>query len=203
MKDDIYLKTLISASTPIPYLESDEIDENADINIDAEIQADMADIVDNIGKEEFKDVYVMGIGEIKKLDFDKKIQYCRTIIKKIEEVYEYYMVIKPDLETDDDVLKILDLIKFIEYDNIKFFVLLLEGYLSDLNRVDVEKFYNENYDLMMNRIEKMKLSQFISDFLRTNTKENVLNFFINSTNKIKTDLTCILLYRKKYKNKGV
>ena len=59
IKDEVYSRALISSLFPLPEYDPDEDTENQEI--DPELEADMFDIINQIGTPEFKNLYLNGI----------------------------------------------------------------------------------------------------------------------------------------------
>ena len=80
------------------------------------------------------------------------------------------------------------MVSFIEFNNIDFLERLLDGFVIDIMKLDVPNFLNDNWKDLEKRIYSLPTIGFISSFLRTNTKDNVISFLLKEIEKSKTEL---------------
>ena len=180
------LKTLIGSSTYIDQMD-DEEQENRDV--ESSVNYDENEIINNIGKPEFKSVYLnlTNFDNIKNLSVESQRGFCHKILDKIIEVYEYEFMPLPKLDSQQNINNVYDLIEFLEYDHIDFFASIW-AFLDDISKVNLELYCKKNIEKILveveDQIDSYDFSELISIFLRTNNKENMIRFVINiSENK--------------------
>ena len=83
-----YEEILIGRSIPLDQVDDDESNLDDLIPI-AEIDADFSDIINNIGTEEFKFIFLNLFDEIMNLSFEKKRELCQKLTDKVFEVYNF------------------------------------------------------------------------------------------------------------------
>ena len=181
-----YEETLIGNSMHIMEID----DEDDKTNEDAQVDADFVDIVDHLGTEEFKYIYLNLYDEIRSgIDIDRQRELCEQLETKIFELYGFEFTPKIIFETYNDVNKFLKFIEFLEFDNIWFLSEIITGLDFDLLKRDLDKFLSLNWneiDLKINYlIQNEKISELISKFLRTNNKEGIIEFVRSNLEKNK------------------
>lgn len=194
MNDDKYLKTIIGYSTPLYEVNNDEDTENP--VEDAEVEADFVDLVEHIGKEGFRNIYLNVIASAKQQPIERQITLCKNIIMKIEEVYDFIFSRKIYIGTLLDIKKVYKLIEFIEFDNLPFLVNLFDGLIDNLIKVNISEFVNSNWKVIQSRMNDARLSELVSEFIRTNNKENLISFITKNTERMKVEITGVILKRK-------
>lgn len=177
LKDDKYIRALTSSLFPLPEYDVDEDTEN--LPMDAEQEADIIDIVDHIGTSDFKYIYLNCNYFFMRLSIDTQIKFCMDIITKIQDTYDYNPPQTIYYNTIKDVYYIYKLLEFIEYDNVFFTRVLMKG-VGDLRMSDPTKFILDNWgdlDMRSNKIAEKLPNPRIVDFLVTNSKINLVQFF--------------------------
>ena len=191
---DLSTKTLISSSEPLPEME-DEYDGNDELIQNAEMQSSFIDIISSIGTEEFEYIYLNSINEIKTYDIKDQISLCLKILDKIKEIYKFEFLTTIDIISIDDVNNVYDFIEFLEYKNIDFLVSLFAGIVLDIRKEPVRMILDNNWLEIESRILKGHFSQMISLFLRTNNREELLDFLTSKATKSKILITINLFER--------
>lgn len=192
MKEDPALKNLIFFSNPIPEMEEDE--DELDTIVHAEFACDSTMILDRMDEEDFKYVYQNAIITVRNENINEQIDFCYSIIEKINEVYDFTFMRKIDID-EQDVELIYKFLEFIEYDNLDFLEDLLDGMVVDVRKIEPREFVLSNWKEIENHILTIELGEFISDFLRTNTKENIVTFLTRGIEKSRMELTRRLLLK--------
>ena len=193
MEDDA-IKTLIASSEPLPEME-DEYDGQDELIQNSEMQSSFINIISSIGKEEFEYVYFSLINEIKLYDIKDQISFCEKILEKIKEVYNFEFLTNIEIIDNYDVNNVYDFIEFLEFKNIDFLVNLLTGIVLDIRRDPVRMIFDKNWLEIESRILKENLSQLITLFLRTNNREDLLDFLTSKATKNKILITMNLFER--------
>jgi hypothetical protein len=192
--DDLSLKVLISDSEPLPEM-GGEIDGTDDLIANAEMNSSFIDIILSIGTPEFQYIFNNLINDIKELDIKDQITLCIHIIDRIKEVYGFEFLEKIDLSSIEDVNNVYDFIKFLEYDNVDFLTYLFSGIIIDIRKEPVRMILDKNWSEIESKILSGNFSRLIYLFLRTNNKEDLLDFLTSKATKNKTEITMNLLER--------
>ena len=173
-----YEKNLIGRSIPL-----DEVDDENDLDYlipEAEIYADFTEIINNLGEEEFKFIFLNLYNEIKSLSFERQKELCQKLNDKIFEVYEFEFSPSLQFENQIDIDNFLDFIEFLEYEYINILAKILAPFDLDLLKKDTNKFLDINFDgintRINNLIENGEIIGLISIFLRTNNKYGLMIF---------------------------
>ncbi len=179
------LETLIGSSTFIPEMD-EENQENR--NYESSINFDGYEIIDKIGTKHFKMVYLNLIDNIKGTDIRTQIGFCRKVLNRIIDVYEYEYMPTQKINSQQDVNAIYDLIEFLEYDHIEFFANIWT-FLDDIEKVNLNTYCKKNIERILieieDQIDSNDFNELISIFLRTNNKENILRFVIKNSEEKK------------------
>lgn len=198
MKDNKYLKTLVSDYASMEEYNDDEDTENP-ID-DPEVESDCVDLLEHIGKEEFKNIYLNVIFNLKQQPLEKQITLCNNILLKIEQVHDFTFMRKLHIASRSDISKVYKLIEFIEFNNLRLLVELLYGLIEDVRNINVRKFYEDNWTTIQNRLQSIMTSELVTEFVRTNNKENLISFLSNTTEKKRIEITGSLLLKKRNEN---
>jgi len=183
-----YEEILIGRSIPLDEVDDEESNLDDLIPI-AEIDADFSDIINHIGTEEFKFIFLNLFDEIMNLSFEKKRELCQKLTDKVFEVYnfEFSPLLSFDEEKDIDVF--FKFIEFLEYDYLDIIAEIISGLDIDLLKKDTNKFLKQNIYKIYNNINKLisnkNINVLISIFLRTNNKEELLSFLESRMNRDK------------------
>jgi hypothetical protein len=180
------LEILTGSSLPLP--EQDDPNQNK-LNYEASIEYDGMELVSSIGTSTFKETYTMVKNDIKAQEIVDQRRLCLNILNKVLEVYNFEFLPAPDLDHQLAMNNVYDLIKFLNYDYIEFFGDVWRYLKTDLRKVDVKKFCEKNSDQVIIEIEDQlksrDLSEMVSLFLRTYIKDDLMDWFITSTEKQK------------------
>lgn len=145
--ENILFKALI-----IPEPEDD--DETMPDVIQRFIEAsDIDDILSNIGNIEFKDIFLNLFDNIRLLSIEKQIFLCLNIIDKIKEIYQFEFPDKIQITNEDELNKIYNFIRFIEFNYDEFFVELFISMNIKLYKIfDIDKYIRENINFILEHI---------------------------------------------------
>jgi len=172
-----YDKVLIGRSTPIMEIDDEEGYLNFNLLTNAEIDADFIAIINYLGTEEFKSLYLNLYNEIKSLSLERQRELCQHLIIKVREIYSFEFTPMLTFDSFNDIDKFLKFIEFIEYDYIWFLAIILQGMDFKLLKKNLDLFLTQNWNKIYDKIETMNINnELISKFLRTNNKENVFKF---------------------------
>ncbi len=157
-------------------------------------------IIGDVGRSEFKDTYLNLIPDIKAQPFDLRRIFCQKMLDKIFLVYDFQISETIDIATDLEIDKVLELIEFIEYDNILFLSLVWEMLKVDILKVNIETKSNSKENIIIieveHQIETHHQSELINLFLRTYYKEKFIEWFIRESEKSKIFIKLEILERE-------
>ena len=180
-----YEKILIGRSIPLDEVDDEESNLNDLIPI-AEIDADFVDIINHLGTEEFKFIFLNLINEITSLSLERQRELCQKLENKVLEIYDFEFSPTITFDNIDIIKNFLRFIEFLEFDYIDFLANIIHGLDFDLLRKDLTKFLDLNFDKMSLKINTYdKENEIISLFLRTNNKDGLLSFIKNGLEKDK------------------
>jgi hypothetical protein len=178
------LEILAGMSLPLP--EQDDPDQNQ-LNYEASVEYDGAELVSAIGQPDFKEIYTMFINDLKQMEIVDQRRLCLDILAKVKEVYNYSFLPYPELDSQVDMNDVYDLIKFLNYEHLDFFSDIWKYLKVDLKKVDIKKFCYENSDKIVSELEDQinsrDLSRLVSLFLRTYIKDDLIDWFVDATEK--------------------
>lgn len=176
----------ILAGMPLPWPEQDDPDQ-VQLNNKASIEFDEMELINAIGKPDFKEIYISFIPDIKKQDIIYQKEFCLNILIKVKEVYDYSFLPYPELDNQVDMNDVYDLIKFLNYDHIDFLADIWKYLKTDLKKIDVKLFSYQNSDRIVSELEDQinsrDLSRLVSLFLRTYIKDDLIDWFVDATEK--------------------
>lgn len=172
-----------------------EVDDEEDLTIsESENNADIVDIVDHFGTDEFKYLYLNLYDEIYNLDYEKKKIFCQKLELKITEYYNFEFTPFISFESNSTIENFLKFVEFLEFEYIDFIAKIISGLNFNLLKKDINQFIDENWTNIESKInflvETKKISELISNFFRTNNKEGMIEFV---KSKLEKDKMLIIL----------
>lgn len=178
------IEILAGMSLPLP--EQDDPDQNQ-LNDEASIEYDGMEVVSAIGQPVFKEIYTLFINDLKQQEIVDQRRLCLDILSKVKEVYDYSFLPFPNLDTQLDMNDVYDLIKFLNFDHVEFLADIWRYLKVDLKTIAIKKFCYENSDRIVSELEEQiksrDLSRLVSLFLRTYIKDDLIDWFVDSTEK--------------------
>jgi len=181
-------KILLGNSIPIPEIDTDNELED---QIDSLHSYWFAIILNSINTNNFKQNYLCVINDIiNNCSFEEQKEFCNKILEKISEIYNFEF---PEIINFNNTL-IKDFyyfLEFLEYNYDKF-ILNISIFLSikNIKKLSIEEYCKQNSDQIIKKIEEQIGSNFfnwfIITFLRTYNKDELMNWFLKSSQKIKT-----------------
>jgi len=191
-------KAFIEAMVEYPEMDdSERMDEYED---DAIYQSSSIDLQDNLGDPDFKYVYPILIEDIIKATFTNQRIFCQKMLEKIEEVYDFILPQKPELENRVEISNFFEFLKFIEYDNIIFLSFVWQHLDVKLLDLDIESYSKTNADKIIKEVEEQleshEQNELISIFLRTYYKDKFIEWFMRESEKSKTSILLEILERE-------
>ncbi len=179
---------LVLAGSSLPLPEQDDPDQ-IQLGNEASIEYDKMELVGSIGIPVFKETYMMVINDLKAQEIVNQRRLCLDILEKVKEIYDYEFLPYPELDNQFDMNNVYDLIRFLNYEYIDFFGDVWRYLETDLKKISIKQFCEKNLDKVIIEIEDQlnsrDLSEMVSLFLRTYNKDNLIDWFIKSTEKNK------------------
>ena len=158
-------------------------------------------IIESIGTDEFKSIYLNFINAIKKLSISTQQTLCIQILDKIEEVYDWTFPFNFTFDNQRQINRLYNFLQFIEYDHISFLTKLWFYLNVDLKHIDIEKYCLENINKVMIEIDEIAeisgLSEMITIFIRTYDKRKMIKFISGNSVKNKSMIILNLLEGEK------
>lgn len=188
------LKTLIGLSIPVAEVE-DDLDDDF-LPDKAIAQYDFMNILNAIGTNDFKDIYSAFKEVVILQPHDTQLDFCRDIIDKIQDVYNFYFIVVVDFDYEEPI-DIYKFIEWLEYDNDEFLFNLFDGLVKDINNIEMNQFVIDNWQVIEHKMLSIPMeNKFKIEFIRTNNKENIINFIVSNVAKNKN------LIRERFYTKG-
>lgn len=189
------LEGLCGSSFIPPEMDNDEEDFNK-YNDLARFQYCALDIRNNLGTEDFKELYMVQVVDIKKETLYAQRRFLIEVQEKIAEVYDWEF---PDewalVDTTYQQQQFYEFIEFLEFDNYRFLSYVWKFLLDDimkLMRLDIKQFCVSNSMKVIKETEEQlethSQNGLITIFLRTYYKEKYIEWFSMMSEKFKTDI---------------
>ena len=193
------LELFLGGINPIP--ESDEYGfELEDRIMRAEYIYAKEDILENLGEEEFKDLYLLGMQIIRNETIKVQRKFSEQILDKISEVYEFEFPEKIELNTKYQLMEFYKFLEFLEFDCGRFLSYVWRFLEENIIKLDISAYCINNADKIIREIEEQLEShpqnEIISLFLRTYSKDKMIEWFSNQSARNKVFITIENLNRK-------
>jgi hypothetical protein len=188
-------KILLGNSIPMPEADLDDSSTESDLGFPVEESALMQyyfeSITNHIGKPDFKSEYLTVKSQIlTNYDFKDQRVLAEVILRKVEEEMGYIPSPTFDIysfEAIDDVYKFIE---FLEYDHEEFISTTWKFLNPDIDKLDIDNYCKTNSDKIMREIEEQidanDYTWLIANFLRTNNKEDLIEWFCNKSKNLIT-----------------
>jgi hypothetical protein len=168
----------------------DEYDELASFRYSA------LDIRDNIGNEDFKELYMVQGMEAKKADLETQRTFLIELHNKISEVYDWEFSDEYALfDTAYQQEQMYKFIEFLEFDNYRFLSYVWKFLLNDpldLMKINIEGYCKSNAMKVIKETEEQlethPQSKLISIFLRTYYKDMFIRWFSKMSERFKVEI---------------
>jgi hypothetical protein len=138
-------------------------------------------VVNSLNTPDFKSHYLSVISEIKKYTTEEQLQLAYSLIDNFPRKYDFEFSRKFDLYNQQHIDAIYEFIEFVEYNNELFLIKIWKNFKVDVNSFNIEQYCKQNSQEIILQIEKESMQRYmpemIADFLRTNDKENLLQWF--------------------------
>jgi len=186
-------KILLGNSVTPPEIDLDDAAVESEVGLPTEESALMQyyfeSISGSIGKSDFKQEFLAVKNQVIS-DYDLRQQrvLADAIMNKISEIYDYEPTENFDINDIEELYEVYSLVEFLEYDNEDFITTTWQFLNPDINKLDVYKYCRTNSDKIITEIEEQlqtkDLPWLISDFLRTNNKENIIEWFCEASKEL-------------------
>ena len=195
MFEERHQKILLGNSIPLPEEDLDDAYVKSEYGKPVEEEAlkeyYFITITDNIGKEDFKENYLAVINQIiRNYDVRKQQMLCEAIMHQVKQVYDYLSPVNVDINSDEDVTNILNFIQFIEYDHEEFILGIWEYLKPETDLKSFQNYCEQNGNKIISEIEEQldtkAFPKLITNFLRTYNKDDMIEWFCNRSNRLKT-----------------
>ena len=205
MFEDVDLKILLGNSIPIPEEDyDDKLVESEEGDPDAEsalMNYYFQTVLDSIGIKDSKSNYLSVKSKVNQYRLKERIDLANQIMETIKNVYDFEPSRTLEVVSEDEVYQVTEFLEFLEF-NHEDFIADTWLYLSPVSNSDqLEKYCEQNKDKIISeieeRLETKDLPELISDFLRTNNKENLIGWFCERSKPL---ITAIMLRREEQKN---
>jgi len=176
-----------------PEFDADEVDIEARQQ-DAIYQSSKIDIQDQLNTTDFKDTWIILRNDIQNRTLKLQRIFSEQTLDKIFEIYDFSFPAKIELDSTYELRDFYDFLEFLEYNNERFIGYVWK-FLKPINlmRFDIDNFCRENSDKVVSEIEEQLEIHpqigLITTFLRSYEKDNLINWFIDRTNRYKINIT--------------
>jgi hypothetical protein len=179
--------------------ERDDEDDNFEKIENNSLMYNMKEILDAIGNitdNTFEYLYNMFIEDIQRSDIESQKLFCTSILKRVEDQFEFQLLHKPVLENQEDCNQIYELINFIHVEFTKYIHRIVKGGEA----IIMDDLINKNMltttidiDILNNRLNKLASEQInnktlVKDFLEFTDKELMLEVIIKHIRRSRTDI---------------
>jgi len=177
---------LLSLINEPPETDSDEkeIDQRYDKAI---YESNKADILVNIGKNDFKYVWLVSKEEIKFNSEKRQSIFAQQVLDKISEVYDFKFPDDLTLSTQLEIDEFYNFMEFLEFNNFRFLSYVWGILHSNLINLDIENYCKDNADKIIKEVEEQldvhPQEKLVSIFLKTFYRDGFIKWFIKNTNR--------------------
>jgi len=161
---------------------------------DAFYQSSKIDIHDQMNTSDFKNTWLILRSDIQDKTIKLQRIFSEQTLDKIFEIYDFSFPSKISLDTQYEINDFYEFLEFLEYNN-ENFISYVWTFLKPVNlmRFDVEGFCKQNADKVIREIEEQlevhPQSALVSIFLRSYDKDNIINWFVDRTERYKINIT--------------
>ena len=177
-------KVLLGDSLPLYEVEEDF---DRDITEEASLKYDMMSVMNSFGTGDFKSTYMTLMPHIAENSLDIQREFCHEFLIRVQEVYHYTFPINLDFISEYSVSDFYKFLEFTEFDYISFLAKVWKLLPVSLRDVDIASYCESNLKLVISKIDEVLrfevFSRLVSLFLRTYTKEYLVEFIIEKSTK--------------------
>lgn len=183
---------LMGSIDVLPETDSDEeeIDEKIE---NANLVAAIRDILDHIGKEDFRTVWAIQYDEyIRPEPFYQRARFAEALLEKIFTVYDYQFPEKLYFFTNEQIERFFDFVKFLEYNNTEFLSVICRVLKIDVIKGNLETFCKQNDMRIIKEVEEQlgtyQQPQLQTIFLRTYMKDDFIKWFTEQVRRSRFEI---------------
>lgn len=177
-------KTLLGDSLPLYEVEEDF---DRDVAEEASLRYDMISVLNSFGGGDFESVYMSLMPHIAEQPIDTQRKFCYELLNKIEKIYHYTFPINLDFVGEYSISDLYKFLEFLEFDYIDFLAKVWKLLAVDLKTMDIADYCKSNSELVISKVEQALqfevVSKLVSLFLRTYTKEYLIEFIVEKSTK--------------------
>lgn len=157
-------------------------------------QSSKINIQDELNTEDFESTWEVLRSDIENETIDLQRIFSEQTLDKIFEIYEFEFPFKMSLDTQYEINDFYGFLEFLEYKNERF-ISNVWRFLKPVNlmRFDIDGFCKSNSDKVIREIdEQLQIhpqSRMIDLFLRTYSKDKIVEWFVNRTERNKINIT--------------
>lgn len=152
---EIYMSTLVDNT------ETENKTTNEEQLLDNFTSYEMKELIDNIGKINFKNNYLLFKEDLNNKSIDFKREICRILLEKIRIYYGFEFSIKPDFPTEKSISDFFKFIEFIEYDHEFIIDKIVEQTNVEMN----DEWINDNFENIIKIIENNYNHYYENDYI--------------------------------------
>lgn len=153
-----------------------------------------------IGKENFQAEYNSVIDFIRTYPLEQRIRLSYSIIKRIKEVYDFEFPKDLDVNSELEVQNVLDLIKFIEYENEKLIINVWKYLAPENNRVNTLLYCEQNKNRILLEIEEQidtfDYNPLIVQFVKSYEGDKIIKWFCKQSERLETEIKIEIVKEK-------
>jgi len=178
-------KALLGSSLPIYEVEEDF---DRDLAEEASLRYDMISIMNSFGTDDFKSTYISLMPHVAEQPIEVQRAFCYEFLDKVEEVYNYTFPVALDFVGDYSISDFYKFLEFLEFDYVEFLGKLWKLLPTEnLRTIDIAFTVDANSKIVISRVDEVLknnvFSKFVSLFLRTYIREDLIKFIIKKTSK--------------------
>lgn len=183
---------ILCGASVVPPEELDIEEHPAEVAADASLDSNAVDLLDNIGKDEFKYIYLDLIHSVKIASFEYQRRFIKQYLDRMEEIYDYRFPTEYDIDQVIDLADFYEFIQFVEFDHVEYIGAVWKQIGADIYKIDIEQFCKNNAQKIINESEKQldsfDFNEKINLFLRTYYKEGFIQWFVENSKVIKPEI---------------
>ena len=154
-------------------------------------------VIDHMNTPDFREHYSSVISKIKSYTTKEQLSLAFSIIDEMPKKYDFEFSVKFNLYNKQNINELYKFIEFVEYDHEQFIVDVWKNLKIDVNSLNIEQYCKQNSQTIVSEIEEQLsisyMSEMIADFLRTNDKENLVQWFCEKSKRIKTSILIAII----------
>jgi hypothetical protein len=185
---DAQTKILLGNSLPLPEEDLDDYQEDELAEEDALRQYYFQIIVSAMGKDDFKNEF-LSVFDImqRENDYEKQKMLCIAMMEKVNEIYDFEFNENIDFTSEQEIEEFYEFVKFYEYDHEDFLVRVWK-FVTDRFPKDLDTFIEKSENNIIleieDQIDSFNYNGMITQFLGTNTRTNMIQWFREKSKRI-------------------